>query len=267
MFRGDDDDLQKVGDYAQDIFERLFDDEEIHMPRADYMDCQPEVDGRKRGVLVDWLIEVHMGRQMRPETLYLAVNIVDRYLSVRQVATRHLQLLGVVGIFIASKFEEIDPPKAHELAYLTDNSYTKAEIVQMECAVLSALEFEIVVPTQAHFIERLQRVNGCSERHRALAEYLLELALLQVEMIQYSPSLLVSSALLLSNELLGERPAWPPAMAYHARRPQAALQRCKEHMRGVMVASITSELQAVHRKYQLDKFHAVANLSVVSTAL
>lgn len=38
-----------------------------------------------RPYLVDFLIEIHQQHRLRPETLYLALNIVDRYVSKRIV--------------------------------------------------------------------------------------------------------------------------------------------------------------------------------------
>jgi len=166
-------------------------------------------------------------------------------------------------MFIAAKFEEIDPPKAHEFAFITDNTYTKDDILKMECTVLVALNFEVVVPTQAHFMERLQRVNGCDARHRALAEYLLELCLVEIRAIRFPPSMLVASSLLLSNELLDIHPAWPAAVAHHARRSEASLQACKEELRAVLLAAPRASLQAVRRKYQTEQCYNVANMSVL----
>jgi hypothetical protein len=34
-----------------------------------------------RGILIDWLVEVHYKFKMLPETLYLTVNLIDRYLE------------------------------------------------------------------------------------------------------------------------------------------------------------------------------------------
>merc|ERR1740123_1567068 len=150
--------------------------------------------------------------RMRTETLFLAVNIIDRYLSVRPVFRRSLQLVGVVAVFIAAKYEEIDPPKVNEFAYITDHTYSKKEIVAMECNVLAALDYNIAVPTPVHFLDRLQRVNCCDVVHRSLVQYALELSLLDVHSLQYPPSVLVSATLLMSNEFLGKQPAWPAAM-------------------------------------------------------
>merc|ERR1719412_1442150 len=153
---------------------------------------QTDINGKMRAILIDWLVEVHMKLRMRSETLFLTVNIIDRYLSVRPVLRKKLQLLGVVAMFIAAKYEEIDPPRVHEFAYLTDHTYSKKEIVTMECNVLAALEYQIAVPTVVHFLDRLQRVNGCDAVHKSLAQYALELSLLDLRSLRHPPSMLVS---------------------------------------------------------------------------
>merc|ERR1740123_1848381 len=101
----------------------------------------------------------------------------------------------------------------------------------MECGVLEALKYQIAVPTPVHFLDRLQRVNGCDAVHRSLAQYTLELSLLDVRSLQHPPSLLVSAALLMSNEFLGRRPAWPAAMVHHSRRSEFAVRACAADLR------------------------------------
>lgn len=200
-----------------------------------------------------------MKYQLQNETLFLTVNIIDRYLSVRQVRRNKLQLLGVVALCVAAKYEEISPPKIHEFSYITDHTYSKKEIISMECSVLLALNYEIVVTTPEHLRDRVQRLNGCDARQRSLVQYVLELALLDIRMLRHPPSMLVSSAVLLSNELLGRQPVWPPAMAHHTRRSEASLRACASDLRLLMESAKTSQLQAVRRKFQLDLHHAVAN--------
>merc|ERR550537_298302 len=109
-----------------------------------------------RAILIDWLIEVQMKYKLRKETLYLCVNLVDRSLSIRPVARRRLQLVGVGGMLIASKFEEIYPPETRDFVYITDNAYTKEEVLSMEVSMLTALGFNLCCPTVAHFLERYQ---------------------------------------------------------------------------------------------------------------
>merc|ERR1712157_219234 len=127
-FDADAQDSQTASEYAPDIFARLLEKESLCLPRADYMDGQADINGKMRAILIDWLVEVHMKYHLRPETLFLTVNIVDRYLSLKPIARKKLQLLGVVAMLIAAKFEEIDPPKVQEFSYITSNTYSKKEI-------------------------------------------------------------------------------------------------------------------------------------------
>merc|ERR1719199_2421150 len=73
------------------------------------MKNQGDINEKMRGILVDWLVEVHLKYKLKPETLYLAVNLIDRFLEKRQVTRKKLQLCGVTRMLIAAKYEEIYP--------------------------------------------------------------------------------------------------------------------------------------------------------------
>lgn len=107
------------------------------------MDFQEDVNEKMRAILVDWLVEVHLKFKLLPETLYLTVNLIDRYLCKEQVHRSKLQLVGVTAMLIASKYEEIYPPIVKDFVYITDNAYTKDEILDMERRILCALDFNI----------------------------------------------------------------------------------------------------------------------------
>lgn len=78
---------------------------------AAYLDTtQVEVDAHKRLMLVDWLVEVVDEFQLSQETLYLAVALLDRFMSAKPVLCCQLQLLGVTCLWVAAKFEEVMPP-------------------------------------------------------------------------------------------------------------------------------------------------------------
>jgi len=77
----------------------------------DYLQSQPDINGKMRSILVDWLIEVHRKFELMPETLYLTINIVDRFLAVKMVPRRELQLVGISSMLLACKYEEIWAPE------------------------------------------------------------------------------------------------------------------------------------------------------------
>ena len=85
-----------------------------------------------RAILIDWLIEVHYKFKLLPETLYLTVNLIDRYLEKCITHRSKLQLVGVTSMLIASKYEEIYAPEIRDFVYITDKAYSKEEILRME---------------------------------------------------------------------------------------------------------------------------------------
>ncbi len=96
-----------------------------------------------RAILIDWLVEVHLKFKLVPESLYLTVNLIDRYLELEQVNRQRLQLVGVTAMLIACKYEEIYPPIVKDFVYITDNAYSKEEILEMERRMLQTLDFDI----------------------------------------------------------------------------------------------------------------------------
>ena len=75
------------------------------------MDSQPDINEKMRAILVDWLIEVHSRFELVPEALYLTINLVDRFLSIKAIPRRELQLVGIGAMLIACKYEEIWAPE------------------------------------------------------------------------------------------------------------------------------------------------------------
>ena len=108
-----------------------------------YMTKQEDINEKMRSILIDWLVEVHLKFKLVPESLYLTVNLIDRYLDKEQVNRQKLQLVGVTAMLIACKYEEIYPPIVRDFVYITDNAYTKEEILEMERKMLQVLDFNI----------------------------------------------------------------------------------------------------------------------------
>lgn len=124
------------------------------------MSHQPEINEKMRSILIDWLIDVHLKFKLLPETLFITVSIIDRFLEKTRVSKSRLQLVGVTALFIASKYEEIYPPELKDFVYITDRAYTKQDLIQMEYHILSILSFNITFPTAIKFLERFNQYLG-----------------------------------------------------------------------------------------------------------
>ena len=117
------------------------------------MENQTHINERMRSILVDWLVEVHLKFKLVPETLYLTINLIDRYLERQEVSRPRLQLVGVTSLLIASKYEEIYPPELRDLVYICDRAYTRGEVCLYECnlrAVLILLFAILTIMTYFH---------------------------------------------------------------------------------------------------------------------
>lgn len=107
-----------------------------------------------RSILIDWLVDVHLKFKLLPETLFLSVSLIDRYLERKSSTKSKLQLVGVTCMMIACKYEEIYAPEVRDFVYITDKAYSKDEILTMEKDILNVLEFDVNVPTSWRFLER-----------------------------------------------------------------------------------------------------------------
>jgi hypothetical protein len=217
------------------------------MPNRDFMQSQPHINAQMRAMLNDWLIGLCMMLGMRRETLWLTVNLVDRYLCCVEVMMQHLQLVGVSAMLAAAKFEEVNPPEVKDLAYYTANTYTREEIIQCEASILVSLNFKVAGPTAAHFLVHFQIAStehgegGQNLRDDLRADlewHLLECALQDYRMVGQSPSKLAAAALLLSSELSGRRQAWPEALARASGHSQESLEPCAALLRDLLAAGV-----------------------------
>lgn len=108
----------------------------------------PSIQPRMRSVLLEWLIEVCEVYKLHRETYYLTIDYLDRYLSTStEISKNQLQLIGVTCLLIASKFEEIYPPKLSEFAYITDGSCSESDILRTELLIVKALDWKTTTIT------------------------------------------------------------------------------------------------------------------------
>lgn len=101
------------------------------------MKKQSDINHSMRAILIDWLVEVAEEYKLLPQTLYLTINYIDRFLSVMSVLRGKLQLVGTACMLVATKFEEIYPPDVSDFVYITDDTYTTKQVINNK--YLSAL--------------------------------------------------------------------------------------------------------------------------------
>ena len=186
-------DRQIPKDYLNIIYYNLLQEEHKGikpMVVYNYMTDQNEISEQMRSILIDWLIDVHYKFQFRDETLFMTVLIIDRFCTIRQISRVKLQLLGIAAMMIACKHEEIDLPKMEDFLYITDNAYSKNELVKLENDILMALNFELLYPSPIKFFEYLSVNFNFDKKAHFMGKYLMETFLLDIKYVKYKASVI-----------------------------------------------------------------------------
>ncbi|KAF3891366.1 G2/mitotic-specific cyclin-B [Trichophyton interdigitale] len=208
-------DTTMVAEYGEEIFQYLRELELKLLPNAHYMDNQAEIQWSMRSVLMDWLVQVHHRFSLLPETLFLCVNYIDRFLSCKIVSLGKLQLVGATAIFIAAKYEEINCPSVQEIVYMVDNGYTVDEILKAERFMLSMLQFELGWPGPMSFLRRISKADDYDLETRTLAKYFLELTIMDERFVGTPPSFTAAGAHCLARLML-RKGDWTPAHVFYS---------------------------------------------------
>ncbi|OMJ89348.1 hypothetical protein SteCoe_8553 [Stentor coeruleus] len=256
-------DPQLIDYYSDEIYQHLKSIESLHHAKFGFMKNQLDLTEKMRSILLDWLVEIHHKFKLTTETLFLTVNLIDRYLEKVPISKSRLQLIGVSAFLIASKYEDIYPPEIKDLVYITDNAFTKKEILQMEIEILKKLEYNITVPSAFRFLERLSRVVRCSEEQYALSRYLQELALIDYKMIKYSYSNLAAAAIYLMFKIKNIKPEWTADLRRASGYMEEQLKACARDMCMLFQNTNKSSLRGVKNKFSSAQFLHVANTPIL----
>ncbi|KAH8387775.1 hypothetical protein KR093_009448, partial [Drosophila rubida] len=271
------DNLMLVSEYANDIYNYLYDLEEQQPVRVDHLGHHVEVSHKMRAVLIDWLNEVHLHFHLAVETFHLTVAIIDRYLQVElDIKRTQLQLVGVTSLFIATKYEEMCPPAIADYVYITDNTYTAREIRLMELKIFKAIDTNLSRPLPINFLRRYSRAACAQNDHHTMAKYFLELVTIDYEMASCKPSEIGAASLFLAMQLLGQQglagagfndALWTPTLEHYSRYTALHLHPIARQIARLAREAPYAKLRSVFNKYKTERFQKIALHPQLSGAL
>ncbi|XP_058506507.1 cyclin-A2 [Solea solea] len=252
--------VNAVTEYAAEIHTYLREMEVKTRPKAGYMRKQPDITNSMRAILVDWLVEVGEEYKLQNETLYLAVNYIDRFLSSMSVLRGKLQLVGTAAMLLASKFEEIYPPEVAEFVYITDDTYTKKQVLRMEHLVLKVLSFDLAAPTINQFLTQYFVNQSVGKQVESLAMYLGELSLVDSDLfLKYLPSQTAAAAWVLANNTVTGG-SWSKSLMEMSGYSLDDLMPCVEDLHQIYLNASQHAQQSVQEKYKGPKYHSVSTI-------
>jgi hypothetical protein len=213
----------------------------------DYMNRKSKsfMNEQTRTDVVDWLIDVSNEYQVSSETLSIAIGLLDRSLAASTFAKNCksmekkkeecldslvlcpsvMQLLGCGCMLLASKLNDMTPLTAKNFCYLTEEHYSKKQIIEMESDVCNILRFNLHIITPRLFCNIFLRVSHASNHSTPcsvsyndvmahMVDYLLEIALLQYDLSKEPPSKVAAAVICLSRATLNQT-AMTPSLQYY----------------------------------------------------
>ncbi len=267
----------KCLDIIDRIYENYYDLEAVYTAKP-YLENQKDINAKMRAILVDWIVEVHYKFKLQQATLWLCVNIIDRFLESTPTMRSDLQLVGVSALLIACKFEEIYPPEVRDCIYITDYAYTREQVLAMESKILCQLDYHICVPTGYHFMTRFLNSFSATEQVRYLSFYYAERNLQEYDMLSMRPNKFAASALYAAlnfrltvkeDKYQAKHPhdnPWTTELETLTgfSKTDLVLGACNilRHVQEETVTASKRQLIAAKKKYAADKYNAISTLPV-----
>ena len=183
---------QYLGDYLIDILENLLLEESSYIQKKyinpDYLfninnsELTPEI----RLISINWIIMVHHKVfKFKENTLFLTVQLIDRFLSKKLLNLAKTELLLLCSLILASKHEEINYVNMNESLQLSSNKFSKKEIVDMEYEILNKLNFEIITPNMNEYYNIFAILLNLSDNEKIKGLYMLNIILVDFYMLEY----------------------------------------------------------------------------------
>ncbi|KAI8428327.1 hypothetical protein MSG28_002521 [Choristoneura fumiferana] len=265
-------DVFQVSQYAMDIFNYLKNREPL-FPVDDYLSRMKGITSWMRALLVDWMVEVQESFELNHETLYLAVKLVDLFLtksSQTQPEREHLtkeelQLLGASALFIASKFDERIPPLVDDFLYICDGAYSLSQLLKMEITILRTVNFDLGIPLSYRFLRRYARCARLSMPTLTLARFILEQCLLDYALVAHSDSKMAAAALYIALRMkaLG---SWTPTLQYYTGYTLEEILPIALEQNASLHKKPKSAISTVRNKYSHQIFFEVAKVPLLEDA-
>lgn len=194
------------------------------------------------------------------ETLYVTIGIIDRYLSIVPIKKSQLHLLGVTALLIATKYEEIYPPDLKDLLSVSENKFTKEEVLKMEFIILQTLEFNFFAPSSLRFLERYRKISNTASDDQIFffAQYLAEIALLDAFLLKHKSSHLAAASFILSAKSIKKINAWNNEMEKVTGIKEKDLKEAVDDLKQFALEVNPKFLSTLKYKFQKNEYLNVA---------
>ncbi|XP_057975474.1 G2/mitotic-specific cyclin-1-like [Malania oleifera] len=247
-----------VVEYVDDIYAHYRKTERSSCVSPKYIAQQFDINERMRSILIDWVIEVHYEFELMDESLYLTVNLIDRFLAAQPVLRKKLQLVGITAMLLACKYEGVSVPVVADLILISDKAYNRKEVLGM-VEYKSTFFFAGILGiniNSRYFLSLLSLMRSflLLNQLELLSFFMIELCLVEYEMLKFPPSLLAAAAIFTAQCTLNGSRQWSKTTEWHTCCSEEQLLECSMLMVILRQKAGIGKLTGVFRKYSTSKF-------------
>jgi cyclin B len=253
-------DPQDAFDFDLEVFQFMKQREMDQIADPHYFNRQPTIKPKVRMALIDWMVELHKKLRMHTDTLFIAVYLVDLYLSKAELDKNSLQLLGSATLLIAGKVDEVYAPTIRTLVSHSKKVFTSREMSRLEAEILSTLDFKVNFLHASHFMKRFLRIPEPSSRLSMLAHFLNEVAIMDDLFIGTRPSLLAASVVSLALQLEKGSGKWQSDIESNTGYTIKELEPLANQLLESIQRLNKTNYKAVLRKYGTDELCSVSKI-------
>ena len=224
---------------------------------CDYLQRQPQLSGRMRAILIDWMVDVGSKFRFSTHCLALSVLYLDSYLSTELIDKNKFQLIGVVSLLIAGKVEQIHPISLKQAVLVCDNAYTADLIKETELKVLETLNFQLNLPTPAAFLDHFSLMTDFQNVELCYSRYISEASLLDLPISKYPPFTQALASVFLVSKIFKNN-SFENLINYENNLNIRVIKDCAKELYVLLQKHELSSLSAVKRKYSTEEFFEVS---------
>ncbi|KAG6399079.1 hypothetical protein SASPL_140553 [Salvia splendens] len=183
--------------------------------------------------MVHWIVEQATKAELQQETMFLGVNLLDRFLSKGYFkSVRNLQIAGIACLTLATRLEENQPYNCvrKKSFYVGSTVYARCEVVAMEWLVQEVLNFKCFLPTVYNFLWFYLKAAKANENLEKTSKYLAVLTLMGHQMLSYWPSTVAAGLVTIASIATDQDASCHLVTKIHASHNDKDLPECIKSM-------------------------------------
>ena len=255
-----------LDDYGEDIFNHIRKNEKINIfnySSKDLFKLQDKkyFNEKNRSIIFNWLVRNNHKWRLKDDTLFMAMNIMDRFISKYKIANSEFQLVAIASYLIASKYEDIYPPYVDELSQICNFSYTIDDILKKEYEILVGLDFDILYNSSYKYLTFLHSIaDKDNSKLFYISQFMLELSLENLDILQFSQSKRALSALLVAKKILQIKKSWNELRLYYD-YDENEIKIVQKKMIELLKKALNSKTKnSIFEKFESSRYKSVASM-------